>query len=217
MLSASLAQRREGSIAVLELFVEQSRLICGGDSSGGGFAASNAHDAKHGQFGERGAGDEDTVGSGIQIRRGDLDAVVEHGEKIIWNHAFKSFAVAVAQTDPKSVELRPAEKGLTFGLEVIGKLSNKIDRAHLGEGNFLMLAVRCQQVYGIGLAQASGIQIAAQGLFVGKHNDDFLVGRGWGSVFQRNQFVRDCSGRNLRIIKMYVMLSAFCLSTYCFH
>jgi hypothetical protein len=217
MLSASLAQRSEGSIAVAELFVEKSRLICGRGSSGGGFAAGNADDAQHGQFGERGAGDKDAVGGGIQIRRRDLDAVVEHGEKIICNHAFKSFAVAVAQTDPKSVELRSAEEGLALGLEVIGKLSNKIDRAHLGEGNFLMLAVGCQQVYGAGLAKASGIQIAAQGLFVGKDNDDFLVSRGWGSVFQRNQFVRDWNGRNLRIIKMYVMLSAFCLSTYCFH
>jgi hypothetical protein len=43
------------------------------------------------------------------------------------------------------------------------------------------------------------------------------VSRGWGSVFQRNQFAKDRNGRNLRIIKMYVMLSAFCLSTYCFH
>jgi hypothetical protein len=43
------------------------------------------------------------------------------------------------------------------------------------------------------------------------------VGRGWGSVFQRNQFQKSGMVRNLRIIKMYVMLSAFCLSTYCFH
>jgi hypothetical protein len=43
------------------------------------------------------------------------------------------------------------------------------------------------------------------------------VSRGWGSVFQRNQFVNVWNGRNLRIIKMYVMLSAFFLSTYCFH
>jgi hypothetical protein len=43
------------------------------------------------------------------------------------------------------------------------------------------------------------------------------VSRGWGSVFQRNQFVKVWNGRNLRIIKMYVMLSAFFLSTYCFH
>jgi hypothetical protein len=43
------------------------------------------------------------------------------------------------------------------------------------------------------------------------------VSRGWGSVFQRNQFAKIRKKRNLRLIKMYVMLSAFCLSTYCFH
>jgi hypothetical protein len=43
------------------------------------------------------------------------------------------------------------------------------------------------------------------------------MSRGWGAVFQRNQFVKDWNGRNLRIIKMYVMLSGFFLSTYCFH
>lgn len=80
-----------------------------------------------------------------------------------------------------------------------------------------MLAVGSQQVDGVGLAKACGVQIAAHGLLVGKDKDDFLVSRGWGSVFQRNQFVKVWNIGNLRIIKMYVMLSAFCLSTYCFH
>jgi hypothetical protein len=80
-----------------------------------------------------------------------------------------------------------------------------------------VLTIWREKVDGIGLAKPSGVQIAAHGLFVGEDNDDFLVSRGWGSVFQRNQFVKDRDGRNLRIIKMYVMLSAFCLSTYCFH
>jgi len=80
-----------------------------------------------------------------------------------------------------------------------------------------MLAVRGQKVDGISLAEPGGVQIAAEGLLVGKDNDDFLVSRGWGSVFQRNQLANVWNGANLRIIKMYVMLSAFCLSTYCFH
>ncbi len=146
-----------------------------------------------------------------------MDAVVEHGEEIIGNYAFDGLPVAVAQADPKSVELGAAEEGFALRLEVIGKLANEINRAHLGEGNFLMLAVGSQQVDGVGLAKACRVQIAADGLLVGKDNDDFLVSRGWGSVFQRNQFTKDRNGRNLRIIKMYVMLSAFCLSTYCFH
>jgi hypothetical protein len=40
------------------------------------------------------------------------------------------------------------------------------------------------------LAKTHGVQIAAHGLLVGEDNDDFLVSRGWGSVFQRNQFVK---------------------------
>jgi len=80
-----------------------------------------------------------------------------------------------------------------------------------------MLAVRGEEINRVDLAKPGGIQIAAEGLLVGEDNDDLLVSRGWGSVFQRNLFVKDRNGRNLRIIKMYVMLSAFFLSTYCFH
>jgi len=108
------------------LFVEQARLDCGG-GSGGGFAPGNADDAEHGQFSKCAAGNKDAVGGGIQIGRGDLDAVVEHGEKIIWNHPFNRLAVAVAQADPKSVELWAAEEGLAFRFKVIGKLANEIN------------------------------------------------------------------------------------------
>lgn len=115
-----------------------------------------------------------------------MDAVVEHGEKIIWDDAFYGRPVAVAQADPKSVEFGAAEEGLALRLEVIGEVPNEINRAHLGEGNLLMLAIRGQKVDGISLAEPSGVQIAANGRFVGKDKDDFLVSRGWGSVFQRN-------------------------------
>ena len=80
-----------------------------------------------------------------------------------------------------------------------------------------MLAVGGKKVDGIALAEPGGVQIAAQGRLVREDNDDLLMSRGWGAVFQRNQFVKDWNGRNLRIIKMYVMLSGFFLSTYCFH
>jgi hypothetical protein len=43
------------------------------------------------------------------------------------------------------------------------------------------------------------------------------VSGGWGAVSQRNKSVSVGNVRNLRIIKMYVMLSAIFLSTYCFH
>ena len=80
-----------------------------------------------------------------------------------------------------------------------------------------MLAIWSKKVDRIRIAEASGVQIATNGLLVREDKDDFLVSRGWGSVFQRSQFVKVWSVENLRIIKMYVMLSAFCLSTYCFH
>ena len=54
-----------------------------------------------------------------------------------------------------------------------------------------MLAVGGEQVDGVGLAQARGIQIAAQGFPVGKDDDHFLVRRGWGASFQRNQYAQD--------------------------
>jgi hypothetical protein len=42
------------------------------------------------------------------------------------------------------------------------------------------------------------------------------VRRGWGSNFQ-DSVNPVADGRNLPIGKMYVMLSAFFLSTHCFH
>ena len=193
VLSASLAQRQEGSTAALDLLVEEAWLDCG-DSRSNGFSAGDTDDAEHGQLGEGRTGDKDTVGGRVQVRWSDLDTVVEHGEKIIGNYALDGLPVAVAQADPKSVQLGAAEEGLALRLEVIGEVPNEIDRAHLGEGNLLMLAVRGQKVDGIGLAEPSGIQIAAHGLFVGKDKDDFLMSRGWGSVFQRNQFVKAWNG-----------------------
>ena len=57
-------------------------LRCGG--RGGGFAAGDADDAEHGQFGEGVSRDKNAVSGGIQIGRGDLDAVVEHREADRW-------------------------------------------------------------------------------------------------------------------------------------
>ena len=198
------------------LFVEKPRLTCG---SGGGrrFAAGDADHAEDGKFTKCGPGYEDAVGGGIEVGRSDLDAVIEHREQVVGDHAFDGLAIAVAEANPESIQLGTAEEDLALGLEVVGKLANKIDGAHSGERDFLMLAVRGEKVDGVSLAETARVQIAAKGLFVGKKNDDFLVSRGWGAVFQRNQSVKVGNGRNLRIIKMYVMLSALFLSTYCFH
>jgi len=146
-----------------------------------------------------------------------LDAVIKQGKEVVWYDAFYGFAIAITKANPESVELGPAEEGLALGFKLVGEVTNKINRANSGEGELLVFAVGSEEINRIGLAKPGGIQIAAEGLLVGEDNDDLLVSRGWGSVFQRNLFVKDWNGRNLRIIKMYVMLSAFFLSTYCFH
>ena len=85
---------RAASYGDSELFVEEAGL--GEDGSGGGFAAGYSYDAEDGEFGERGAGDKDTVGGGIQIGRSNLQAVIEERKQIVGNDAFQRFAVGVA-------------------------------------------------------------------------------------------------------------------------
>ncbi len=146
-----------------------------------------------------------------------MDAVIKQGEEVVWYDAFYGFAIAITKANPESVELGSAEEGLALGFKVVGEVTNEINRTNSVEGKLLVLALGREEVNGIGLAKPGGIQIAAEGLLVGEDNDDLLVSRGWGAVFQRNQFAKDGKGRNLRLIKMYVMLSRFFLSTYCFH
>lgn len=165
---------------------------CGG--RGGGFSTRDADHAEDGQFAEGGARNEDAVGGGIEVRRGDLDAVVEQGEKVVGDDAFDGFAVEVAEADPKAVELGAAEEGFAFGFEVVGELADEINGANAEERNFLMLTIGSEEIDGIGLAETGGVQIAAKRRFVGKDNDDLLVSRGWGAVFQRNQSVKTRNG-----------------------
>ena len=49
-----------------------------------------------------------------------------------------------------------------------------------------MFAIGSKNIEWIGLAEARWIQISAEGLLVGEHNDDFLVRRGWGFSFQNS-------------------------------
>lgn len=146
-----------------------------------------------------------------------MDTVIEHREQVIWDHAFNGFAVAVAEADPKPIQLGAAQEGFALWFKVVRELAHKINRTDPGERNLLVFAIWSKKIDRIRIAEPRGIQIAADWLLVREDKDHFLVSRGWGSVFQRNQFVKVRNGENLRIIKMYVMLSAFCLSTYCFH
>lgn len=116
-----------------------------------------------------------------------MDAVVEQREQVVWDHAFDSFSVAIAQTNPEPVQFGAAQEGFALWFKVIREFPDKINRANPYERNLLMLAIRSQKVDGIGLPETSGVQIAAKGLLVGEDNDDLLVSGGWGAVFQGNQ------------------------------
>jgi len=154
---------------------------------GCGFAACDAHDAEHGDFREGGAGNEDMVSGGVEVRRRDLQTVVEEAEQIIRDHAFEDFVIGVTQTHPKAIELGAAEKGFAFGLEMVGELADEINGTHAGERDLLVLAVGSEQVDRIGVGKARGIEVTAHGLPVGEQYDDFLMRRGWGAVFQGAQ------------------------------
>lgn len=155
-----------------------------GGGGGGGFAAGDADDAEDGEFAEGGAGDEDAVGGGVEVGRGDVEAVVEQAEEVVGDDAFESVAVDEAEADPEAIEFGTAEEGFAFGFEIVGELADEIDGADFGERDFFVLAVGSEEVDGVGLAQTRGIEIAAHALAISKRDDDFLVRRGWGARFQ---------------------------------
>ena len=68
------------------LVVEEAGLSGGGD---GGLTAGDADDTKDGDFAEGGAGNEDTVGIGVEIGRRDLNSVVEQTEQVIGDDALQ--------------------------------------------------------------------------------------------------------------------------------
>ena len=132
------------------LFGEEAGL-CGGGSGCGGFAAGDADDTEDGQLREGRAGDEDAVGGGGEIGRGDLYAVVEQRKQIIGDDAFEGFVVGVTQANPQTVQFWATEKRLALRLKIVGELPDKINGAHLVEGNGLVLAVLSEEVGGVGM------------------------------------------------------------------
>ena len=143
-----------------------------------------------------------------------MHAVVEQGKQVIGNYAFERVVVCETQADPQAVELGATEKGFALGLKVVVELSDEIDGANFGERDLLVLAFGSKNVNRVRLTEACGTKIAAKGCLVQVDHNDFLVRRGWGSGFQR---IRTWKGLNLRKAAMYVMLSAFSLSSHCFY
>jgi hypothetical protein len=124
---------------------------------GGGFAAGYTDNAEDGEFAEGGAGDEDTVGAGVQIGRGDVEAVVEEAEEVVGDDAFKGVAVDEAEADPEAVEFGATEEGFALGFEVVGELADEINGADFGERDLFVFTVRSEQVDGVGNAQTRRI------------------------------------------------------------
>jgi len=138
----------------------------GDGGSGGGFATGDADHAEDGDFAEGGARDEDAIGIGVEVGRRDLDAVVEEREQVVRDDAFEGFAVEETQAQPEAIKFGAAEEGFALGLEVVVEIAHEIDGANLGEGNFFVLAVLGEEIEGIELAEAHGIEITAKGLTV---------------------------------------------------
>ena len=129
MLAASLAQRKEGSTDEGKLFAEEARLSTRGGSRSG-LAARDADNAEHSHFRERGAGNENAVGGGIEIRRSYLDTVVEQRKKVVRDHAFDGIPIHITKANPQAVQLRPAEEGFALRLEGLGELANEVNGAN---------------------------------------------------------------------------------------
>jgi len=159
-----------------------------GGGRGGGFAAGDADDAEDGDLGESGARDEDAVGVGIEIGRSDLDAVVEEGQEIVGEDAFEGLAIEEAEAEPKAVEFGAAKKGFALGCEVVIEIADEINGANAGERKLLVFAIVSEEIEGIELAEARGIEIPAHGFVVVEFDDDLFVGGGWSAKFQRTGF-----------------------------
>ena len=57
-----------------------------------------------------------------------------------------------------------------------------------------MLAILGEEIEGIKLAEARGVEIAAEGLAVVQRDDDLFVGRSWGAKFQGRIFASGKGG-----------------------
>ena len=143
-----------------------------------------------------------------------MDAVVEEREQVVGHDAFEGFAVEEAKAQPEAIEFGTAEEGFAPGLEVVIEIANEIDGANFGEGNFFVLAVLGEEIERIKLAEAHGIEVTAKGLTVVQRDNDLFVGRSWGASFQGRIWPPEWG--DLQRKKLYVMLSAKFLSTYCF-
>ena len=114
-----------------------------------------------------------------------MDAVVEQREKIVGDDAFEGQTIKEAEAKPEAIEFGAAEERAALGFEVVIEIAYEVDGADFGERKLFMLAVLGQQVDGIELAEARGIQVATKGFAVEELDNDLFVGGGWSAKFQR--------------------------------
>ena len=152
------------------------------------FAAGYADYAEDGEFGEGGSGDVDAVGVGVEIGRGQLQAAVLEGEKIVGNDAFEAVAIAEAQAHPQAIEFGAAEEGFALHIDILLEVANEIDGADFDEENFFVLAGGREEVQGFSAGQLRGVKVASQKLLFKKLDDDLFVGRGWSFSLQTDFF-----------------------------
>ncbi len=122
-----------------------------------------------------------------------MDAVVEEREEIVGDDAFERLAVEETQAKPEAIELGTAQEGTALRFEIVVEIADKINRADAGERKLFVLAVLSEEVNGIELAEARGIEIAAEGFAVIELDDHLFVGAGWGAEFQRTRLT-PCKG-----------------------
>lgn len=175
------AARAQDKPQQMALFAEEGRLRNRGC---GGFATGYAYDAENRDLGEGRTRDEDAVGIRVEVRRSDLDPVVEEREQVVGNDPFQGLAVQETQPKPEAIQFWAAQKGSALWLEVIIEIAHKVDGADAGKRQLLMLAMLSEEIEGIDLAEARRVEIAAERPPVVQLHDHLLVGAGWGAKFQ---------------------------------
>lgn len=73
--------------------VEEAGLRSGCGSCGRGFAASYAYYTQDSQGGQGGARNVNAVGVGVEVGRGDVEALVEEIKKVVGDDAFEEAVV----------------------------------------------------------------------------------------------------------------------------
>src|ERR1700719_304332 len=84
---------RPYALEVPGLLVEQTRLHRGGNCSG--LAPRYPDDTQHDDFTQGAARYKDAVGVRIQIRRGDLDPIIQQVQQVVGDDALQSLSVAI--------------------------------------------------------------------------------------------------------------------------